>query len=184
MAATATTPPHGGAFPWFIVEGVLLILFGVLAAALPAFAGLAAALVFGWMLLLSGILGFVALFAGRGRAHPAWSAVSALVAVLAGVLVLWAPVTGAVTLALFIAAYLIIDGIALIGLALDQRRRGARAWGWLVASGVIDFILAACIIVLGPLADAVLVGFIVAVDLIVAGLALVALGIALRRAAA
>ena len=188
MTATPThdafaTPQRHRAATWFIVEGVLLIIFGILAAALPVYAGLAAALVFGWMLILSGVLGLVAFFASRAHVHPVWSIISALVALVAGALVIWAPVAGAVTLALFIAAYLLIDGIALIGMAIDQRRRSARGWGWLTFSGVVDLLLAGFIVVLGPLSDMVLVGFVIAVDLIIGGIALIALGVAARRLA-
>jgi uncharacterized membrane protein HdeD (DUF308 family) len=179
---------HGPASPeprkvgfWFIIEGVLLAILGILAAALPAIAGLTAALVFGWVLLVSGIFGFVALFATRGNAHPAWSIISALVALAAGALVLWAPLAGVLSLALLIAAYLIIDAIASIALAFDQRRRVAPGWGWLILTGAVDLILAGFIIFLRPSADAVLVGFVVAIDLIFGGVALIGLGLAARR---
>jgi uncharacterized membrane protein HdeD (DUF308 family) len=180
---TSTLPERHRAAIWFIVEGALLIIFGVLAAALPAIAGFAAALAFGWMLILAGILGFVAFFASRPHAHPLWSIVSALAALVAGGFVVWSPIAGAVALALFVAAYLLVDAVALIALAFDQRRRQARSWGWLAAAGVVDLILGAFIIVLGPLSDLVLIGFVVALDLAFAGIALVALGMAARRAA-
>lgn len=166
---------------WFIVEGVLLVVLGVAAAALPLFAGLAAAVVFGWVLIMSGVLGFASLFASRGAAHPAWSVVAALVALVAGGLVVWAPLAGAFSLALLIAAYLLADAVASIGLALDQRRRAAKGWGWLILSAVINLLLAAFIIFLRPLADAVLVGFVVAIDLIIGGISLAGLGVAVRR---
>jgi len=108
--------------------------------------------------------------------------VSALVAVAAGALIVWSPLVGAVTLALFIAAYLLIDGAALIGLGLDQRKRGARGWPWLIVSGVLDIALGLVILAMGAGADATLLGFLIALDLIVAGIALVTLGLHARRA--
>ena len=166
---------------WFFVEGALLAVLGALAAALPAFAGLAAALVFGWVLILSGVLGFAALIASRGAAHPVWSFVSALIALGAGALVLWAPLAGVISLAILIAAYLVVDAIASIALAFDQRRRAAKGWGWLILSGVISLVLAGFIIFLRPQGDAVLVGFVIAIDLIFGGIALIGLGFAVRR---
>jgi uncharacterized membrane protein HdeD (DUF308 family) len=183
-AISAATPNRRKAAPWFIAQGVLFIILGVLAAALPGIAGLAAALVFGWALVVCGVMGLIGLFGSRAHAHPVWSLISALVALAAGVLVLWRPIAGAAVLALFVAAYFAVHGVASIGLGLDQRKRAARRWGWLVASGVVDLVLAAIIIVLGPLARLVLVGFLVGLDLIVSGVALVMLGLAARRAAA
>ena len=176
-------PPHRRlAAPWFIVEGVLLIVLGVLAAALPGLAGVAGALVFGWVLIMAGVFGLVAIFGSRHHAHQVLGVISALVALAAGALIVWSPLVGAVTLALFIAAYLLIDGAALIGLAFDQRRRGP-GWPWLIVSGVLDIALGLVILALGARADATLLGFLIALDLIVAGIALVSLGLHARRAA-
>ncbi len=51
-----------------------------------------------------------------------------------------------------------------------------------MASGVLDLLLAVLIAALGPLSDAVLLGFVIALDLVVAGIALTGLGLAARRA--
>jgi uncharacterized membrane protein HdeD (DUF308 family) len=186
MTATAPFPTHHATRyrvgPWFIAEGVLLIVLGVVAAALPAIAGVAAAVVFGWVLILAGLFGLTSLIGSRDHAHLLWSVVSGVVALVVGALIVWAPLVGAVTLALFIAAYLLIDGVALIGLGLDQRKRTARGWPWLIVSGVIDLVLALAILALGAGADATLLGFLIALDLIVAGIALAALGWHARRA--
>jgi uncharacterized membrane protein HdeD (DUF308 family) len=177
-----TVPHRRGASAWFIVEGVLLIALGVVAAALPAAAGVAGALVFGWVLVLSDVFGAVALIGARPHTHLVWGAISAAIAIVVGALIVWRPAIGAVALALFVAAYLAADAVAMIGLALDQRRRAGRAWWWLVIAGVVDGVLAVIILAMAPVSDAVLLGFIIAVDLVVAGIALVTLGIAARRA--
>jgi uncharacterized membrane protein HdeD (DUF308 family) len=84
-------------------------------------------------------------------------------------------------LALFVAAYLAADAMAMIGLGLDQRGRKAGGWWWLIVSAVVDVVLAAAILVLGPLGDMVLLGYIIAVDLVVAGIAMASLGFVARR---
>jgi uncharacterized membrane protein HdeD (DUF308 family) len=169
------------AAPWFIVEGGLLIVLGVVAAILPGLAGVTAAAVFGWVLILSGIFGLTSLMGSRRHAHLIWSIVSGVVALVVGALIVWLPLVGAVTLALFIAAYLLVDGLVLIGLGWDQRKRGGRRWPWLMVSGVVDVALAVLIAALGPLSDTILLGFVIALDLIVAGIALMALGLAARH---
>jgi uncharacterized membrane protein HdeD (DUF308 family) len=183
LAPLRATPHRRLAAPWFVVEGVLLIVLGVLAAALPGLAGVAGALVFGWVLIMAGVFGLVGSFGSRHHAHQALGVVSAVVALVVGGLILWSPLVGAITLALFLAAYLLIDGAALIGLGMDQRKRAARGWPWLIVSGVIDIVLALAVLAMGAGADATLLGFLIALDLIVAGLALVALGLQARRAA-
>ncbi|HXQ17593.1 MAG TPA: DUF308 domain-containing protein [Caulobacteraceae bacterium] len=185
---TATHYPAGSdvrhrVAPWFIAEGVLLIVLGVVAAALPGIAGVAAAVVFGWVLILAGLFGLTSLIGSRDHAHLLWSIVSGLVALVVGALIVWAPLVGAVTLTLFIAVYMLLDGLALAGIAWDQRKRGATRWGWLMVAAALDVLLAVLIVALGPLSDAVLLGFVIAIDLIVAGIALAAMGLAARKAA-
>jgi len=170
------------AAPWFIGEGVVLIVLAGLAVALPIVAGVAGALVFGWVLILSGVMGFASLLGSRRHAHGLWSALSALVALAAGALILWRPIVGAAALAIFIAAYLLLDAVALVGMGLDQRHRHAKGWVWLIVSGAVDVLLAGLIVAMRPLSDTVLLGYIIAFDLLIGGIALITLGLAARKA--
>jgi uncharacterized membrane protein HdeD (DUF308 family) len=157
---------------WLTIEGVLLILLGIAALVMPLMAGLAATLVFAWILILTGMIGLISAFAGRDHAHLGWSLASAIIALVIGAILLFYPLAGAVALTLIIGAYLFLDGIALIGLALDHRRRAISPWGWLLASGLIDLVLAAIILFMSAIGSAVFVGVIVGLSLIFAGIAL------------
>jgi uncharacterized membrane protein HdeD (DUF308 family) len=161
-----------GRSPWLTIEGVLLILLGIAALVMPLMAGLAATLVFAWILILTGMIGLISAFAGRAHAHLGWSLASAVIALAVGVVLLLYPLAGAVALTTVIGVYLLLDGIALIGLALDHRRRGIGPWGWLLASGVIDLLLAAFIVFMSAIGSAVLIGVLVGLSLIFAGIAL------------
>jgi uncharacterized membrane protein HdeD (DUF308 family) len=157
---------------WLTIEGVLLILLGIAALVMPLMAGLAATLVFAWILMLTGLIGLISAFAGRDHSHLGWSLASAIIALLIGVVLLFYPLAGAEALTLIIGAYLFLDGIALIGLALDHRKRGISPWGWLLASGLIDLVLAAVILFMNAIGSAVFVGIMVGLSLIFAGIAL------------
>jgi len=160
---------------WLTIEGVLLILLGIFALLSPLFAGIALALTLGILLVVAGAVGLISAFAGRAHSHQGWSLVSAIIALVVGLLLLVSPLSGAVAITLVIGAYLVLDGISLIGLSLDHRRRGDRAWAWLLVAGIVDIILAAFIVMLTGAGSAVLIGFIVGLDLIVAGVALLML---------
>ena len=170
--------PAGAERPsvWFTIEGAALVVLGLLALVAPLVAAVAAVTILGVLIFLAGVLGLVATFAGKTHTHRTWSLVSAAIAIVAGLLIAFNPIAGASALAIFVAAYLLFDGVSLIMLALDQRKRAARRWGWLLASGVGDLVLAVLVMLLGPLGSTVLVGFIVGVDLVLAGIALLALG--------
>jgi len=157
---------------WLTLEGALLIVLGVLAVFAPLFAGLAVAIIFGWLLLMVGIIGVAAAFAGRDHHHQGWRLASSAIAIIVGILLLMNPLVGAAGLAILIGAYLIFAGITRVGLALNHRKRGADRWGWLLASGILDLVLAAAILALGAVGSTVMVGFVVGVNLIVAGVTL------------
>lgn len=186
ISETGRAPGAGatrrGAAPWFIAEGVLLLILGAGAAILPEFAGVAGALVFGWLLILSGVFGLAMLAGSRAHTHVALSVVSALIALAAGGLIIWQPFVGAVTLAIFLGAYLLLDGATLVGMALDQRSRTAGGWPWLLAAGVVDILLGLFILFLRPWAETMVLGYVIAIDLAVAGAALITLGVHARRA--
>jgi len=157
---------------WLTIEGVLLILLGIAAVAMPLMAGIAAALVFAWILILTGLVGLISAFAGRAHSHLGWSLASAIIALVIGVILLVYPLAAAVALTIVIGAYLLLDGVTLVGLALDHRRRRTAAWGWLLVSGLIDIVLAAIIIFMNAFSSAMFVGIIVGLSLIFAGVAL------------
>jgi uncharacterized membrane protein HdeD (DUF308 family) len=74
-AVSAAIHRHWGLF---LFEGIVLIILGTLAVLVPAVASLAATIVFGWILLLSGIMGLIATFRAQGSPGFGWSLVSAI----------------------------------------------------------------------------------------------------------
>ena len=158
--------------PILTIEAVVLILLGIAALVLPLFTGLVVGTIVGFVLVMVGIVGLVSAFSGGPHAHRGWSLLSAVIALVVGLLVLFNPLTGVVSLTLLLGAYLLIDGIALIGLALHQRKLGSSRWGLLLVSGIVDLVLAVAIVFLSGIGSAVIVGVIVGIDLIAAGVAL------------
>ena len=168
---------------WPALEAGLLVVLGILALLSPLFAGLAVALVFGWLLLLVGIIGLTVAFAARAESHAGWSFASAALALLAGGLLLAFPLMAALSLAILVGAWLLLDGVSLIGLGLQHRKAGVHHGGWVIAAGVFDLLLAALMFTLSAVGSTVMIGFIVGIDLIFAGLALAASMRPARRAA-
>lgn len=163
-----------GKSPWPAIEGGLLVVLGVVALMSPLFAGLAVAVLFGWLLLLVGLLGLTVAFAGRKEAHAGWSFASAALAIVAGAALLTFPLMAAMGLAILVGAWLLLDGLSLIGLGLHHRKAGVHHAGWVIAAGAFDLLLAALILGLSAAGSTVMIGVIVGIDLIFAGLALLA----------
>ena len=69
----------------YVLEGVLMIVLGLLAIASPVFATLAVDLYLGWLFLFSGLFAVIAAFSARQFPGFWWALVTALVSVLVGV---------------------------------------------------------------------------------------------------
>ena len=168
---------------FLFVEGALLMLFGLAALCFPAFAGIATAVLFGWILIVSGIAGLIGAFSARPHVQFWWSLVSSLIAIAAGLLVAFHPFVGAMALVVVIAAWLVFDGVSSLMIALELRRKQRRAWGWLIASALFDWVLAAALLFLSPIAGLFAVGMIIGIDLVFGGVALLMVGAGVRGSA-
>ncbi len=166
-----------------IFEGILFVVFGLAALCFPAFAGVATAVLFGWILVASGIAGLAGAFAGSGHTHFWWSVFSGVLAIVAGLVMAFHPFAGAMALVFVVAAWLFFDGISSLMIAFDLRRSGQPSWGWPIVSGIVDWLLAVLIFFLSPLASLLAVGVIVGIDLVVGGSALIGIGWGLRSSA-
>ena len=166
----------------FLTEGIVLCLLGFGAIVLPPIAGLATTIFLGWLFLAVGFAGLYFTFRTRSAPGFGWSLLSAAVAVFAGALLLWNPLQGMATLTLVLVAYFIVDGAANIFLAIAHRRELSDKWEWMLVNGVIDLILAALIISGIPGTFAWALGLLVGVDLLLGGVALIAMASAARNA--
>jgi uncharacterized membrane protein HdeD (DUF308 family) len=166
---------------FFLVEGIILLILGVLAIMLPPFATLAVTIIFGWILLASGLIGWITTFAARGAPGFWWSLLSALLATAAGLILLIQPVGGAVSLTLLLIAFFAIEGVVSIMYALEHRRELSGRWEWMLISGLIDLVLAAIIFMGLPGTAAWALGVLVGVNLIFGGSALIAMAVHARR---
>ncbi len=64
----------------FIIEGIVLVVLGLLAVLLPPLATLGVTIFLGWLFLVSGIMGLIATFWARQAPGFWWSLLSAFLA--------------------------------------------------------------------------------------------------------
>lgn len=169
---------------WYVAEGVILVILGLLAVLSPLVAGVAATIFLGWLFLFSGVAGLVFTYKERNAPGFWWALFSSAVAVLAGLSLVFRPVVGLISLTIILIVYFLVDGVLTILLGLDFRRSESGRWVWVVLSGVIDLILAALLISGFPGTAAWAVGLIVGIDLAFGGASLIGLALAARKTAA
>lgn len=164
----------------FLVQGVVMMVLGALAILWPQISSVAVDMLFGWMFLLSGVAGLVTLFLAPSVAAFLWALLTSALSLIVGVLLLWHPVEGAVSLTLVLIAFFIVEGIFQIATAIRYRASFPESWGWMVLSGIADLVLAGLIINGWPGTASWALGLIVGVNLITSGLAITMVALAGR----
>jgi uncharacterized membrane protein HdeD (DUF308 family) len=167
----------------FLIEGIILVILGVAAIALPPIAGLATTIVLGWLFLIGGVVGLVATFNQRNAPGFWWSLISAAVAVLAGGILLSNPAAGLATLTYVLIAFFLVDGVVIIVMAFEHRRELSGRWEWMMLGGVMDLILGAIILAGLPGTLAWALGLLVGIDLVFGGTSLIAMAMHARQQA-
>lgn len=165
----------------FLIEGIALVLLGGFAIFAPQIASIAATLFFGWILLLSGAVGFIATVRARHAPGFVWSLVSALLGIAAGIILLGWPVQGTFSLTAVLIAFLLIEGVVSILYALEHRRGLSGRWGWMLASGVLDIVLGAILLAGLPGTALWALGLLIGINMIFGGWALIGMALASRR---
>jgi uncharacterized membrane protein HdeD (DUF308 family) len=164
----------------FMVEGIVLVVLGMLAIIIPQLASLAVTILIGWLFLISGVVGLVTTFWVKGAPGFWWSLVSAVIAIGAGVVLLGWPISGTVSLTLVLIVFFIVEGVASIMYGIEHRREASSRSGWMIASGVIDLILAAIIFSGLPGTAFWALGLLVGINMVFGGTSLIAMALGAR----
>jgi uncharacterized membrane protein HdeD (DUF308 family) len=167
----------------FLCEGIALVILGLLALLAPVVASVAATVFFGWILLLSGIVGLVATLRARHAPGFVWSLLSALVGIVAGVLLLGWPVQGTLSLTAVLIAFLMLEGGVSILYALEHKSALSNRWGWMLASGIVDLILGLLLFIGLPGTALWALGLLVGINMLFGGWALILMALQARPAA-
>jgi uncharacterized membrane protein HdeD (DUF308 family) len=165
----------------FLVEGIILIILGLAAIIIPPIATLAVEILFGWLFLISGIVGLITTFLMRQAPGFWWSLISAILGIAAGIVLLLWPLSGVLSLTLVLIVFFVIEGGASIMFAIEHKRELSGQWGWMLASGIIDLILAAIIFVGLPGTAAWALGLLVGINMLFGGTALIAMALKARE---
>jgi uncharacterized membrane protein HdeD (DUF308 family) len=162
---------------WFLVLGIALVVLGAICLIFNISATFATVLVFGWLLLVSGVFQLINAF-GAGT----WSGfflylLGALFRGFTGYLLVRYPVMGAETLTLVLASFFIVGGLfRAVGSSMLKFPR----WGWSVFSGVVATVLGILLLVQMPVSGIWFIGFAIGVDLIFDGTAMIGFATAIH----
>jgi uncharacterized membrane protein HdeD (DUF308 family) len=166
----------------FLTEGIVLVVLGILALLAPQIASVAFTVFLGWLLLLSGIMGLVATFRARQAPGFWWSLLSAVIGIVAGVLLIGWPLAGTLSLTAVLIAFLFAEGLVTIMYALEHRSALSGRWGWMLASGILDVGLGVLLLMGLPGTAFWALGLLLGISLIFGGWALIFMALHARPA--
>jgi uncharacterized membrane protein HdeD (DUF308 family) len=158
---------------WFLALGILFVVLGAACIAFDVTATFASVLVFGWMLLISGLFALVQAFTTGTWSGFFLYLLSALFRGFTGYLLVRYPVTGAESLTLVLASFFIVGGMfRAVGFSMAKFPQ----WGWAVFSGIVSVALGVMLLVQWPVVSVWFIGFAIGVDLVFDGVALIGFG--------
>lgn len=166
-----------------LVVGIALLAVGIVVFIYPARSYLDLSVLFGWLILFSGVMEVV--LAARSRhfvTGRGWMLAGGIIEIILGAILVFNVALSAVTLPIFLGFWLLMRSFSTIGLASDMHVLGIRGSGWTVLTGVL-LLICSLWMLLQPLAfgtTAVVVW--VGLSLLFAGISTVSLSLQLRSA--
>jgi len=165
----------------FLIEGIILVILGLIAIVIPPIATIAFTIIIGWLFLISGGVGLVTTFWMRHAPGFWWALLSAIIGIAAGIVLLAWPITGSLSLTLVLIAFFAVEGVATIMYAIEHRNQLSSRWVWMLISGIIDLILAGIIFAGLPGTAAWAIGLLVGINMLFGGAAMIGMALAARH---
>jgi len=160
-----------------LLQGIAALILGVFLVSAPSLATVALVTFLGAYWLITGILSFVRIITGSGRAHWGWSLVVGTLGVLAGLIVLRHPLYAAV-LAPTVLVFILGINALLMGLVNLGRTFAGDGAAFAVA-GILDVIFG--LLLLGaPLVAASVLPIVIGAFAVLGGVALIGFAFNLR----
>lgn len=154
----------------YLVEGIIFIILGLIAIAVPQIFTLGVELFIGWLLIIGGIVQLVRSFRSR-HTRGFWAPlIGSIVSIVVGVLLLLYPVIGVLSLTLLLGIFFLLEGIMTIIWAFMIRP--VQYWGMLLFSGIVSLILAGIIFFGWPSTAVWVIGLLVGINMLFFGISL------------
>ena len=164
---------------WFLALGIVFIVGGVFAIAMPFLASVTVAIVVGWTLIIIGAVQIFQAWSIRTWGGFTWQLVIGVVFVVGGIAALVNPVAATATLTLFIGAVFLAKGI--IQLVLAFRYRPHTSWAWIAVAGVLAIVVGLMIVFSWPFSALWALGTLAGISLIFSGWSYVMIALTGRK---
>src|SRR5499426_954041 len=163
---------------WFLGLGIGLIILGVIAIGSAFFMTIASVWLFGWLLIIGGVMEAIHAFWHKRWAGFFLDLLTGILYVIAGWMMVTNPAESALLLTLIIAMFLVFEGVFRIVATLVARYPHS---GWVLFNGVITLLLGVMIWRRWPYSGLWVIGLFVGIEMLLNGWSLVMLSLAGRK---
>jgi uncharacterized membrane protein HdeD (DUF308 family) len=182
MTRSAKSPPGAAklsrGFGRLTALGVPLVIAGLVGLVYTGVATLTSMLLFGWLLLVGGVVGLLHAVQSRGGSFFWLGVIVAALNLAAGVVVITKPHAAATALTMFAALLFLTAGLfRLVGSVVV---RGPQ-FGWTLLLGAFDLLLGVLVLISWPSSSQYVIGTFFSLALLFDGLGLIATGFGGRR---
>ena len=164
---------------WYVVAAVLFIVLGLFAIIEPAVAGLAVALLVGWLLIFGGASHLIGAFKGGGAKQVIFQLLIGIIYLISGFYCLTHPLLAIGTLTLLLASVILVEGV--LEIISYFRLKGEDASGWMLLNGIITLLLGGLIWFHWPSSSIWAIGILLGVNLLMTGMTRLTFGLAARK---
>lgn len=166
-----------------LAGGIISVVLGAIAIIIPPLASVTITILVG-IILLVGAVGMVAEALSRGTTgHRIWSAILAVLYVIAGVWLLINPAEGTITLTWVLVIFFLVIGLFRLVAGIQGRGAGVPNAGWMIVNGLLSIAIAVLVLVELPSSAAWAIGLLVGIQLLFDGFMLIATAMAGKKLA-
>jgi uncharacterized membrane protein HdeD (DUF308 family) len=166
-----------------LIGGIVSVVLGLIAIIVPPLASVGITILVG-IILLVGAVGMVAEAISRGSTgHRIWSAILAVLYVIAGVWLLINPVEGTITLTVVLIVFFLVIGLFRLIAGIQGRSGGVPNAGWMIVNGILSIAIAVLVLLDLPSSAAWAIGLLVGIQLLFDGMMLITTAMAGKKLA-
>ena len=132
-----------------LIIGIIILLLGAAILLFPQTSYLTMSLLFGLVIILSGIMYIGMATAGKVRGKG-WLIASGIIEIILGIALTAMPAVSAIALPLCLGFWLLFKGSTLIGIGYGLRNTAGSGWGWTIFSAIM-LIICGIIIIMQPI---------------------------------
>jgi uncharacterized membrane protein HdeD (DUF308 family) len=162
-----------------VVWGILMLICGILAVALPLISSIGIVILVGWLILLVGVFHLIFAFHTHRIGGVLWQLLLAVVYGFAGIYMLVRPLFGLLSLTLVLAVFLLFEAVLEIILFFSIRH--VKHAGWVLFDGIVTLALGIFIWAQWPSSSAWVLGTLIGISLIFSGISRLMLSSSIRH---